>query len=307
MGRLPRVSEFDHEVPRELDDLVARAMSQAPEERQADGRVMCDELNAWLVTQRDAEPGLDVLMADLFADDIAGLPTLLEPVLLTPPGSNPTMPQGPLTAALDIEVQVPRARRWPWVAAAVAATLAVSSGAYFFGRVGAPVLTVWVEPSGAEVKVDGQPWCQAPCSKAVTAGPHVVELLAPGHRSLRRQLTLEPGAQRTLELTMEKLPPPERAPEPPPLAVNVPSVPTAMVDAGLPTPVAKAKGRITLDTDPWTTVFLGKTRLGATPLIEVPLPAGLQRLRLVNEAEHIDSTVEIEVRAGATTVTKLAL
>jgi hypothetical protein len=301
MVPLPRVSEFDPKVPPELDDLVARALSYAPEARPADGKVMSDELNAWLRAQPGGEPGLDAQMAELFSEEIGHLPALLEPVLPTPPGSNPTMPQAPLTAAVDIAVEVPP-RRWPRVAVTAAVAASVAIGAYVFTRppaAGEPVLTVWAEPSGAQVKLDGRDWCQAPCSKAVPAGPHVVELAAPGHLPARRQLTLEPGAQRTLELTLEKSAP--VAPPPPSPA------PTASLDAGAPAPVAKAKGRITLDTDPWTTVFLGKTRLGATPLIEVPLPAGLHRLRLVNETEHIDSIVEVEVRAGATTVTKLAL
>src|SRR5205823_8822060 len=69
---------------------------------------------------------------------------------------------------------------------------------------------------------------------------------------------------------------------------------------------AAAKGRLTLDTTPWTRVYLGRTVLGDTPLIDVPLPAGLQELKLVNDAEGVSSVVEVQIKPGQTTVKKLS-
>ncbi len=84
-------------------------------------------------------------------------------------------------------------------------------------------------------------------------------------------------------------PEPELAP-PPPLTVATPRV---------------ARGKLTLDTNPWTRVLLGKTPLGDTPLVEVAVPVGKQRLRLINEEEHIDQFIEVDVAATGTTVKKL--
>ena len=60
-----------------------------------------------------------------------------------------------------------------------------------------------------------------------------------------------------------------------------------------------------METNPWTVVFLGKRRLGETPLLEYPLPAGHQVLRLENAETHLNTTVEIEILPGKTTVKKL--
>ena len=65
------------------------------------------------------------------------------------------------------------------------------------------------------------------------------------------------------------------------------------------------KGKLTLQTAPWTVVFLGGKRLGETPLLDYPLPAGRHTLRLENSEENVKTSVEIEVFAGKTTVKKL--
>ncbi len=104
----------------------------------------------------------------------------------------------------------------------------------------------------------------------------------------------------------------------PPVALAVPDAGQAPVapqavaapppDAGVkgpPRPVAK--GLLSLDTTPWTRVYLGGRALGETPLLEVPVPAGRLQLRLVNEVEHVDTVVEVDVAAGRTTVRRFSL
>jgi hypothetical protein len=46
--------------------------------------------------------------------------------------------------------------------------------------------------------------------------------------------------------------------------------------------------------------------LGDTPLVEVLLPVGRHRLRLVNAAEKVDSFIEVTIKARETTVKKIA-
>jgi serine/threonine-protein kinase len=91
------------------------------------------------------------------------------------------------------------------------------------------------------------------------------------------------------------------------------------VDAGAPrAPVVVAqqtggtaklvhKGKLSLETEPWTKVYLGKRLLGETPLLEVPLPAGPHRLRLQNAEEGIDAVIEVDIVADGVTVKRLAL
>lgn len=60
-------------------------------------------------------------------------------------------------------------------------------------------------------------------------------------------------------------------------------------------------GRLTIDTRPWTEVFLGARRLGMTPLQGVELPAGKHRLRLKNAEVGLDTSVTVQIRAGQET------
>lgn len=66
-----------------------------------------------------------------------------------------------------------------------------------------------------------------------------------------------------------------------------------------------AKGTLTLDTTPWSEVFLKGKKLGDTPLVDYPLNAGV--LTLVNEQLNVRKVIEVEIRAGNTTVKKLKL
>jgi serine/threonine protein kinase len=106
---------------------------------------------------------------------------------------------------------------------------------------------------------------------------------------------------------------PDKPVEPPLQQEAVPPV-AVQVDAGGADealdvrPVVSAKpGRLTLNTEPWTRVMLGSKLLGDTPLVEVTLPAGRHRLRLLNPTEKVDTEIEVVIAPGATVVKKLSL
>jgi len=66
--------------------------------------------------------------------------------------------------------------------------------------------------------------------------------------------------------------------------------------------VKKAKpGLLRLDTDPWSEVFLGKKRLGMTPLLGLKLPVGKHTLTAVNAKLKIKKRIQITIKAGKTT------
>ncbi|GMU62935.1 MAG: hypothetical protein AMXMBFR34_46980 [Myxococcaceae bacterium] len=67
----------------------------------------------------------------------------------------------------------------------------------------------------------------------------------------------------------------------------------------------KAFGKLTLETTPWTTMYLGRQKLGDTPLVEQRVPAGRLLLRLSNPERSLESSVEVDVFAGRTTVKNL--
>jgi len=116
-------------------------------------------------------------------------------------------------------------------------------------------------------------------------------------------------------------PAPEPAPplppsEPPPAAPIEPALPdpmdltplapAAVVPSGKPLAKKAAKqGALSLQTTPWTLVFLGNKSLGETPLVNLPLPAGTHRLRLVNDEKKLSTTIEVQIKPGQTTTKRL--
>ena len=71
--------------------------------------------------------------------------------------------------------------------------------------------------------------------------------------------------------------------------------------------VVKGTGKLSLQTSPWSNVYFGKKNLGETPLVNTPLPAGRQRLTLVNEERKLRKTIEVEIKPNQTTTLKLKL
>jgi len=110
------------------------------------------------------------------------------------------------------------------------------------------------------------------------------------------------------ERAAEAPPPREKEAEPePPIAKAPPAPPQPPKEKAPPPPPPAAKGAISVETNPWTHVFEGPKKLGETPLIAYPLPAGKHKLRLVNDEKNIAKTVEVNVAPGKTTVTRLEL
>jgi serine/threonine-protein kinase len=127
--------------------------------------------------------------------------------------------------------------------------------------------------------------------EALELGEHTVGAALQGRKPAERQVKLEkPGERAMVVLAL--------APEPPP----TPKPDTPRQSKKTPQP-----GKLTLDTTPWTRVFLRGKKLGDTPLIGVSLPAGKHQLKLVNEEKKISTIIEVDIRSGQTTAKKLRL
>jgi hypothetical protein len=72
-------------------------------------------------------------------------------------------------------------------------------------------------------------------------------------------------------------------------------------------PAGPALGFLNLDTVPWTDVYLGKRKLGTTPLVKAKLPAGTLTLTLVNKASGIRVTKVVTIKSGKVSREKLKL
>lgn len=66
-------------------------------------------------------------------------------------------------------------------------------------------------------------------------------------------------------------------------------------------------GKLRLATTPWTDVYYRDHHLGQTPLIDVELPSGRVKLRVVNREKGIDKTIMVVIKPGKRTSTKFNL
>ncbi|MEO1170602.1 MAG: PEGA domain-containing protein [Myxococcota bacterium] len=76
-----------------------------------------------------------------------------------------------------------------------------------------------------------------------------------------------------------------------------------------PSPAKRVAGNgsLTLQTNPWTHVFIDGERVGMTPIFELELAAGPKTLRLVNKELGVDERTRVRIRPGRTERLKLNL
>jgi serine/threonine-protein kinase len=151
------------------------------------------------------------------------------------------------------------------------------------------VLVVDTVPSGAELSIDGEPRGKAPLTlDGLAPGPHQLTAQLDGYQPASREVTSTAGERVVLEVALLQVPKPVGATKARPVARR-----------------AELQGKLTLKTTPWTTVYLGKKKLGDTPLINQVLPAGRHTLRLVSPETNTENSIEVEIKANETTVKKL--
>jgi serine/threonine protein kinase len=286
------------DVPALLDDIVLRSLSRDSKERYQTAAELADDLSALLVTQGyvRSERRLGDFIGGLFGEqrklgklrvaqaslaeadaDVQTTPSVLKnlPKDLSPLRSRDTGPSHPQITDTDaspvtVAEMPPRPKSMRWVVAMVAgAGLGLAAVAAF-------------------IYVRSQP----PPLPQTLGGPVALSMPAP-----------PPAA----------VPPPPPVPAPSPAAdppkAEVEAPPPAPPTPAPPAPAKKAvvRGKLTLDTSPWSEVFLNGKKLGDTPLINVALPAGRYTLKLVNDSRNIHSAIEVVVEPGKTTIKKLSL
>ncbi len=292
------------------------------------------------------EPGIAEAMAELFAPELEALGVFHREAALTPsPGSEPSMParrptrtvapglapdgatktHEPRVASIVTVPANARARVAPAPPSASSAVtlrvsrsqvsqLAASPGKS--GRSGALVAGVLIIGGALAA---GWAWVNAGATRGAQGAVAVTDagLLTPT-RTPAFALT-DPGLGTPTPIAARPAAGPATDAGPatrPPVTTGAAAA--AASDTGLDTPTQLTKrgaapkervvvaGALTLDTEPWTQVFLGKQLLGETPLVERALPAGSHRLRLINAEEKVDTFIEITIKPRETTVKKLA-
>jgi serine/threonine-protein kinase len=150
-------------------------------------------------------------------------------------------------------------------------------------------LEVVTRPAGATVTVGDRAPIEAPVVlDGLEPGRYAITVALRGHAELVRDVELDTGERRTLELSLD------------PIARSVPTRHRS------PKPKPKAKpGRLTIRTIPYSEVYLDGRKLGTTPVANIELAAGSHRLRFVNRAENIATTRRVRIRPGQ--VTRLSI
>ena len=285
---IPVPSSLRPDVPPELDAIILKAMERDLEARYQTAAELADALSGFLVSRGyvRSDRALAAYMAGLFdadrrlgklkvtqvaaeGDGTQKTPSQLKhlPQHLSPIRSSPSMPAVPLPVGNAVDVDLAKTTMEPTLARRQRNNRLVIGGVA--GGVALIALVALLWPSApAEVKPPVEP----PPVK-------VAEVVKP------------PEPPKVVEPVVEPKPP-----EPKPVEVKAPE-PKAKV----------AKGKLTLDTTPWSEVFLKGKKLGDTPLVNFPLPPGLHVLTLVNEQKSLKSVIEVEISPGKTTVKKLKL
>jgi eukaryotic-like serine/threonine-protein kinase len=323
---IPLAHEVRSEIPLDLSSLIARALSRDPEKRYPTARHFHSDLEEWMRGQTEVPGRADLAsyMGESFAARIQERARLLEAARngeLTPASARAartssldSMPGGSLPREDVTSVEdLPRRPTPRQMLIGGAVLLVLLTGIFYALFSGEedielptpaelpvpapppepPVLTIETDPPGAMIMVDGREAGLSPLTiEALELGEHTVGAALQGRKPAERQVKLEkPGERAMVVLAL--------APEPPP---TPPKPETPRQSKKTPQP-----GKLTLDTTPWTRVFLRGKKLGDTPLIGVSLPAGKHQLKLVNEEKKISTIIEVDIRSGQTTAKKLRL
>jgi len=303
---IPPLSQLRPDAPPELERIVLKAMARDREERYQTAAELADDLSAFLVScgYVRSERALATFMTGMFdeqrragkmrvaqTEDGAdtATPSALKrlPQHLSPIRSNPRLevkagdlPQAEGAAAESPEarttiepsqVAIIRKRQRVLLAAGLVALFAV-----------ALVATVLLWPAPKPVVPPSDPIAKKdPPPKPPPDAPPVKAEAPP-----------DKVAEKPPDKVADKVP--EKAPDK--VAEKAPDKPRAVV-----------RGKLTLDTSPWSEVFLKGRKLGDTPLVDFPLAPGIYVLTLVNDGKNIRGQIEVEIQPGKTTVKKLKL
>jgi eukaryotic-like serine/threonine-protein kinase len=313
----PRPSERRSDLPDGLEPIILKAMERKPEQRFQSAREFQEALEEWLRSHSKtvSAPELADYLRTLFARRIHDRRTLIETAMTADltPGAQKHLARLTLHASSPSLTSSPRAiprRQMMWLSAGVVTLLVTAvillrvllsepgtgqpgpaaEPAVVVGPLADPApstLVVSTVPPGAMLTVDG---------KARGRTPRTVEGLEPGEHQLAAALEGYQAASRKFSLAAAG----ER------VVIEVALSPVDKEPTVAEPRRQEAPGKLSIKTMPWSTVYLGKKKLGDTPLVELPLPAGKHTLRLEASDGTVNS-IEVEIHSHETTVKKLKL
>ncbi|MGV3619890.1 MAG: protein kinase domain-containing protein [Archangium sp.] len=316
------------DLPVDLEAIILRALTRKKEQRFQSARELQDALEAWLVSQQLPVTANDLRdwLRDVFARRIHERRQLIETAIHTDLTPSAAQNLASLAKRNPDTSSRSRSRTEDPKRPGKGLMIAVVGMALLVGAIGVavwkhqhdesllpqalaaevpqptpqlaaltpppkpvpPVLIIDTVPTGATLSISGTERGVAPLTlDDLGKGTFTIEAKLEGYVSSQRDVTLEHDGERVrIELAL--------SPEP------VKATPVAVKKK------AAAPGKLSLKTTPWTTVYLGKKKLGDTPLLNVSLPSGRQVLRLVTPDAR-EQSIEVDIRPNETTVKKLKL
>ena len=310
----------------EFAEFIARASEEAAAHSRPTAPHPFDRAVGMVLARRGDEGGVSVfatLSSDRTvtdADAVANSATMLAPDSAALPPAAPGGLTGPVPSAADAETGQP-SRMPVWVFALLVVLLAAGAlGTWLLLRArhdgahprddrtaarlprdaspatqparpaSAPAATatllVQPDPPGGEVYIDGKMRGTTPLSLAGLSAGRALHVLVKtaGRQIYDEHITLDPGTTVTLRPRLAPRGVSRVSPKPVPKAKK-----------------AKAMGRLSVNTEPWSTVFVDKARVGNTPLVGHALPVGQHVVELVNAAQKLRSVRTVTITADQET------
>ncbi len=319
---VPSIRESKPELPEALDRIVQRALAKSEGERHRSAGALQEELEAWLADERRIVNAAKIgdFMEELYAEEISRGPL----VDSTPFGKSlnqyPGSPSGsgrgvskPNTGSRSTETgQAAPASRTPlYVGGAIAAAaLIVAAVALTSGREEPPTpqatapapepvpepeppvledeqpvepetpaigaLVIRSTPSGASITLGERRLTETTPTilTEVPAGTHPIVLEHAGYEPWRGEVEVVADRRANVSAQLERV-----------QRVRAPAAPP---------------GRLSINTRPWSKVYVGNRLLGTTPVGGAAVPSGNLRLRLVDrDGRTHHRTVEVEAGGEA--------
>jgi tRNA A-37 threonylcarbamoyl transferase component Bud32 len=314
---IPLLTEVAENVPEELAHTLHHVLQRDPHRRLPTALAFKDELDSWLWERGEAGTNetLAALMQALFVDKIEERRAVLRACMsrvaeLERERDMGLGAHGELHVAPDAD-EVPPSRLHDKPKWAVVLALVLTTGALTFALRPTPERASTAAQPALVTPVQNEPYGlgESEASHRVPRPPNtrVHEGATLEERAVRpsqpdqgpvpaKPLGARPGARaRTREHSAES-------------AASTPSPATADVVASpdLPAAIARAPGRLVLDSTPYAIVFLGELRLGITP-IDVELPAATHTLTLRNPEHKLETTYRVTVPSGERIARRIAL
>jgi hypothetical protein len=165
--------------------------------------------------------------------------------------------------------------------AGVSADASTGADATEMASLAPTLLDIRSRPAGCKATVDGidVPGLTPIEEVAVDADKHhKVVVICRQHDPEMKEVVGEPAERITLDFAPRRLAPPR-----------------------------PKHGYLFLDTVPWSEVFLGKKKLGMTPLLGQRLPPGTHVLTAVNSGRGLQKSIKVVIRAGKKTKIRIKL